>query len=304
MYSEAELIEKIRQRFPRIKAEVGIGDDAAVVALPDGWSALLCSDLLVENSHFQRESHPPDSIGYKAIAVNVSDIGAMGGIPTQCLLSLALPADIEDLWVDAFLDGISAACIQFDVELVGGDSSSADHIFVDVLMMGKVETGRAVGRNGARDGDLVYVTGDLGGSSLGLSLIDSKGVKHPAVHRHLSPEPRHRVGHRVASKASAMIDLSDGLSVDLGHILTESGVSARIERDRIPCHPGADMELALHGGEDYELIITSTGLPAEVDGIELTRIGKIVPDPSGRIVLVSDTTEEVIEPGGWQHFRQ
>ena len=304
MYSEAVLIEKIRQRFPRIAAEVGIGDDAAVVALPDGFSALLCSDLLAENSHFQRETHPPDSIGYKAIAVNVSDIGAMGGIPTQCLLSLALPVDIEDGWVDEFLDGISAACLRFEVELVGGDSSSAEHVFVNVSMMGRVEPGKAVGRNRARTGDGIYVTGDLGGSSLGLSLIDSNPATHPSVHRHLYPEPRHRVGRRLASKASAMIDLSDGLSVDLGHILTESGVSARIERDRIPCHPGANMKLALHGGEDYELIITGVGLPAEVDGIPLTRIGEIVSDPSGRIVLASDSSEEVVAPGGWQHFGQ
>jgi thiamine-monophosphate kinase len=304
MYSEASLIEKIRQRFPPIAAKIGIGDDAAEVGLPEGFSALLCSDLLAENSHFQRETYPPDSIGYKAIAVNVSDIGAMGGVPTQCLLSLALPADIEEGWVDEFLDGISAACRRFDVELVGGDSSSAESIFVDVSMMGRVETGKAVRRNGAREGDLVYVTGNLGGSSLGLSLIDSRDARDPAVNRHLYPEPRHRVGRQIAPKASAMIDLSDGLSVDLGHILTDSCVSARIERDRIPCYPGSDLEMALHGGEDYELIITGTDLPDEVDGVGLTRIGEIVPDPSGRIILVTDTAEEVIAPGGWQHFSQ
>lgn len=304
MYSEANFIEKIRLRFPRITTGIGIGDDAAVIMQNEGFSTIFCSDLLVENSHFRRETHPPDSIGYKAVAANVSDIGAMGATPIVFLLSLAIPADTEESWIDEFLDGVKAASLEFGVELAGGDTSAAENIFVDVSMIGHVETGKAVQRNGARDGDGIYVTGNLGGSSLGLSLIDSKGVEHPAVRRHLYPNPRHRIGRQLASKASAMIDISDGLSVDLKHILKESGVSARIERDRIPCHPDADVELALHGGEDYELVITGTDLPTDVDDVLLTQIGEIVPDPSARIFLVSDKAEEVVRPDGWQHFRQ
>ena len=149
MYSEATLIRKIRERFGNAAAEVAVGDDAAVVPLPRGFSAVLCSDLLAEDTHFRRESHPPESIGHKAIAANVSDIGAMGAIPGYCLVSLAVPGDIEDEWIDRFLDGVEKACRRFEVELVGGDSSTAERIVVDVAMMGRVETGRSIQRCGA-----------------------------------------------------------------------------------------------------------------------------------------------------------
>ncbi len=302
MYSEATLIRKIRERFGNAAAEVAVGDDAAVVPLPHGFSAVLCSDLLAENTHFRRESHPPESIGHKAIAVNVSDIGAMGAIPGHCLVSLAVPADIEDEWIDGFLDGVAQACRRFEVELVGGDSSTAERIVVDVAMMGRVETGRSVLRCGARVDDGIYVTGCLGGSALGLEILGTDRPAYDAVRRHLYPEPRHGIGRQVAASATAMIDTSDGLSVDLAHILTESGVSARIDRKAIPCFPGARFELALHGGEDYELIVTARDLPSEIDGVPITRIGNIVDGQSGRIVLVDGSSESVLEPAGWQHF--
>ncbi len=302
MYSEATLIRKIRERFGNATAEVAVGDDAAVVSLPHGFSAVLCSDLLAENTHFRRESHPPESIGHKAIAVNVSDIGAMGAIPGHCLVSLAVPADIEDEWIDGFLDGVAQACRRFGVELVGGDSSTAERIVVDVAMMGRVETGRSVLRCGARVDDGIYITGCLGGSALGLEVLGTDRPAYDAVRRHLYPEPRHGIGRQVAAGATAMIDTSDGLSVDLAHILTESGVSARIDRKAIPCFPGARFELALHGGEDYELIVTARDLPSEIDGVPITRIGNIVDGQSGRIVLVAGSSESVLEPAGWQHF--
>lgn len=302
MYSEATLIRKIRERFGNAAAEVAVGDDAAVVPLAHGFSAVLCSDLLAENTHFRRESHPPESIGHKAIAVNVSDIGAMGAIPGHCLVSLAVPADIEDEWIDGFLDGVAQACRRFEVELVGGDSSTAERIVVDVAMMGRVETGRSVLRCGARVDDGIYVTGCLGGSALGLEVLGTDRPAYDAVRRHLYPEPRHGIGRQVAASATAMIDTSDGLSVDLAHILTESGVSARIDRKAIPCFPGARFELALHGGEDYELIVTARDLPSEIDGVPITRIGNIVDGQSGRIVLVAGSSESVLEPAGWQHF--
>lgn len=303
MYSEANLIHKIRERFRTVTAEVAVGDDAAVVGLPHGFSAALCCDLLVENTHFRRESHPPESIGHKAIAVNVSDIGAMGATPGHCLVSLAVPADIEDNWIDGFLDGVAKACQRFEVELVGGDSSMAEHILVDVAMMGRVETGKSVERCGARIDDGIYVTGRLGGSALGLTMLGTVGSAHDAVQRHLYPEPRHGVGRQIADRATAMIDTSDGLSVDLTHILTESGVSARIDREAIPCFPGARIDLALHGGEDYELIVTGRNLPSVIDGVPITRIGEIVNGKSNRIVLVGESGETVLEPSGWQHFR-
>jgi len=157
---EGALIRRIRERFGgTVRAGIGIGDDAAVFDLPPGYSAVFCSDLVTENTHFLRNLHPPDSIGYKAVAVNVSDVGAMGGVPMHFLISMALPADLELSWVEGFLDGIERACTEFDVSLVGGDSSSSDRIFVDVSMIGRVRTGGAVLRSGAKPGGRVTSSG-------------------------------------------------------------------------------------------------------------------------------------------------
>ncbi len=303
MYSEDALVRKIRRRFSAAGAEVGIGDDAAVVDSPDGFRAVLCSDLLVENTHFERRTHPSDAVGFKSIAANVSDIGAMGAVPARCLISVAVPADLDESWIDGFLDGAAEACRVFEVAVVGGDSSSSERIFVDVAMMGHVEPGRAVRRNGARVGDGIYVTGCLGAAALGLTRLESGSRTDPAIRRQLYPEPRHRLGRRIAPRATAMIDVSDGLSIDLGHIVTESGVSARIERESIPCHPGAGIEMALHGGEDYELLVTAADLPSEVDGVSVARIGEIIAGDSNRIVLVGESDEVILEPLGWRHFR-
>src|SRR5262249_35788579 len=247
---EGGLIQRFRQRFSSPDVILGIGDDAAVLDSPAGHSMLFCSDLLAENTHFLRALHPPDSVGYKAVAVNVSDVGAMGGIPMHFVVSLAAPGDLDLAWVDAFYTGIENACREFHVSLVGGDSSSADRIFVDVAMIGRVRAGTAVRRAGARVGDRIYITGSLGASMLGLDLLRGGDRSSAAVRRHLYPQPRHRVGTAVAERAHAMIDISDGLSTDLGHIVEESKVSARIYRERIPAAAGADLSQVLHGGEE------------------------------------------------------
>ena len=163
MYSEKQLIGMIRQRFGDVQVPVGLGDDAAVVDLPAGFSTVLCSDLLVEETHFRRSTHPADSVGFRAIAINVSDVGAMGGIPAYSLISLAVPEDLETTWIEGFFDGVAKACEDFQIQLVGGDSSVAERIFVDVSMVGRVRQGGAVRRSGASAGDGVYVTGTLGG---------------------------------------------------------------------------------------------------------------------------------------------
>lgn len=303
MYTERALIEKVRRRFHQSDALRGIGDDAAVLQWPPGQSALFCSDLLAENTHFRRETHPPDSLGFKAIAVNVSDVGAMGGRPLYCLLSLALPPDTDEPWIDQFIDGMAEACQRFDTRLVGGDTSVAGSIFIDVSMIGSVETGRAVGRNGARVGDAIYVTGTLGSARRGLELLGTVNPDHPSVRRHLYPEPRHRIGRTLAGQATAMIDVSDGLSTDLTHILEASGVSAEIDPDTVPRKDDVSLEYALHGGEDYELILTSPELPANVDGVPLTRIGTIVQSENAHQAwLVRESGRETLEEGGWQHF--
>jgi thiamine-monophosphate kinase len=297
---EGGLIQRIRAQFQDSGVILGIGDDAAVLDIPAGHSALFCSDLLAEDSHFIRGLHPPDSVGYKAVAVNVSDIGAMGGVPMHFVISFAAPGDLDMEWVDGFYNGVARACREFGVTLVGGDSSTGKSIFVDVAMIGRVKKGRAVLRSGAKPGDGIYVTGTLGGALRGLMLLRSGVSDDPAVQRHLYPQPRHLIGAAVAPKAHSMIDVSDGLSTDLGHILTESKASARIYKNKIPSAPGASIDDVLHGGEEYELILTAA---ENLDGFPLTRIGEIIPSTGEhRILLVDGASESVLEPKGWQHF--
>ena len=302
---ESGLIRKIRERFGPKAGElpVGIGDDAAVIDLPENYSLVFCSDLLAENTHFIRDLHPPDSIGYKAIAANVSDVAAMGGVATHFLISLAAPGDLDWIWLEAFFRGVEQACERFDIALAGGDSASSEHIFIDVSMIGRVRSGQAVRRSGAKIGDGIYVTGTLGSSAVGLERLKSGKMRDAAVERHLFPEPRYQVGAAVANQAHAMIDVSDGLSTDLTHIVEESKVSGRIYKDRLPIWPGAEEHHALHGGEEYELIIIAPELPAIVEGIPVTRIGEII--PSGlehQLFLIDGTRESVLYPRGWEHF--
>jgi thiamine-monophosphate kinase len=304
---EGGLIRKIREKFGPKTEEwpVGIGDDAAVVDLPQGYSLVFCSDLLTENTHFIRALHPPSSIAYKAVAANVSDVGAMGGTATHFLMSLAVPGDLDWSWFDGFFEGIEKASLEFDIALAGGDSSSSEHIFVDVSMIGRVRSGQAVRRSGAKIADGVYVTGRLGSSVLGLECLKAGKENDPAVQRHLFPEPRHAVGSAVADRAHAMIDVSDGLSTDLTHILEESRVSARIYKNRLPAWPGSEDRHVLHGGEEYELIIVASELPAMIEGVPVTRIGEII--ESGmehQAFLIDGTRESVLYPRGWQHFQQ
>jgi thiamine-monophosphate kinase len=303
---EGGLIRKIRERFGSKAGEmpVGIGDDAAVIDMPPGHSLVFCSDLVAENTHFIRDLHPPESVGYKAIAANVSDVAAMGGAATHFLISLAAPGDLNWQWFEGFFQGIENACGQFDVRLAGGDSASSEHIFVDVSMIGHVRSGQAVRRSGAKAGDGIFVTGTLGSSVLGLERLQAGKVDDAAVKRHLYPEARHKVGLAVAGTAHAMIDVSDGLSTDLTHILEESKVSARVYKDRLPVWPGAEDRHALHGGEEYELIIVAPDLPKVVEGIPVTRIGEII--PSGidhQAFLIDGARESVLHPRGWEHFR-
>ena len=302
---ENGLIERIRRRFRTSPLTVGIGDDAAILDIPPGYSLVYCSDLVVEDTHFVRDLHPPDSVGYKAVAVNVSDVGAMGGIPMSFTIALAAPGDLELAWIDDFYNGIERACRDFGVVLAGGDTSSAQCIFVDVSMVGRVQTGRAVLRSGARPGDQIYVTGTLGGSALGLELLRSGKKEHAAIHRHLYPEPRHKLGQTIAGLAHAMIDVSDGLSTDLMHILHESGVSARLYKDRLPVANGATDEHVLHGGEDYELLVTAPELPNEVEGVSLRCIGEIISSTAeDQIFLMDGSSESILRPRGWDHYRK
>jgi thiamine-monophosphate kinase len=282
----------------------GIGDDAAVLDVPAGYSLAFCSDLIAENTHFIRGLHPPDSIAHKAIAANVSDVAAMGGVATHFLISLAVPGDLDWSWIEGFFDGVERACRQFGVMLAGGDTASSHDVFVDVSMIGKVRTGTSVLRSGAKAGDAIYVTGMLGSSALGLEMLKAGNKNHPAVKRHLFPEPRYKIGPAVAGKAHAMIDVSDGLSTDLTHILRESKVSARIYKERLPIWDGAELHHALHGGEEYELIIVGREFPNTIDDVSLTRIGEIIESGMDhQLFLIDGTRESVLHPRGWEHFQ-
>jgi len=300
---ESGLIRKIRERF-KSPVVVPIGDDAAVFDVPAGQSLVFCSDLLAENTHFIRDLDPPDSIGYKSVAANVSDVGAMGGTPLHFLISLAAPGDLDGAWVDSFLDGVALACGDFKISLIGGDSSSSDRIFVDVSMIGSVPSGKAIRRSGAKPGDSVYVSGQIGGSALGLECLRSGDLKNPAVRRHLYPEPRHKLGAALLERAHAMIDISDGLSTDLTHIVEESKVSARIYKDRLPGWPGAGDHHILHGGEEYELIVVSPHDLAEVRmNVPLRRIGEIIGSGvENQVFLIDGTQQSILRPEGWEHF--
>jgi len=303
--SEGGLIQRIRERFRTPKIRLGIGDDAAILDIPAGHSLVYCSDLVVEDTHFIRGKHPADSVGYKAVAVNVSDVGAMGGVPMYFLISIATPGDLEVEWVDAFYSGVEKACRDFDVVLAGGDTSSAASIFVDVAMVGRVPAGSGVTRSGARVGDGIYVTGKLGGSALGLELLRAGKIGDAAVQRHLYPQPRHRVGAVVRDRAHAMIDVSDGLSTDLGHVVAESAVSARIYKERLPGAEGAAENHVLHGGEEYELLIVAQDLPGEIEGVSITRIGEVIESVGGehQIYVLDRNGESVLKPKGWDHYK-
>lgn len=286
---------------------VSIGDDCAVLRLPRGHEALVTTDFNLENIHFRRAWHPPDSVGHRCLARGLSDIAAMGGDPIAAFLSLALPRGIQQKWVDQFLRGLLRLAYRFGVPLAGGDiAQSRGGILADIAVVASVPSGKAVLRSGARGGDLVYVTGQLGGAAAVLHRLRAgKRTRARDFPAHFYPTPRLGVGrylleHRLAS---AMIDISDGLSTDLNHLCQESRVGARIVARDIPTAINADLPLALHGGDDYELLFTVPAkiqIPTKIAGVSITRIGEII---RGRGVRIAQNgSEKKLAPGGWQHF--
>jgi thiamine-monophosphate kinase len=241
----------------------------------------------------------------------LSDIAAMGGHPLACFLSLGLPESLPQSWVNGFLRGLLAQAGRFRISLAGGDISSARQITADIVVTGQVPAGTAVLRSGARPGDRLYVTGSLGGSAYTLKqLFARKKIRPSTSNTHFYPVPRIAAGSclRERSLATAMIDLSDGLSVDLAHICEESRVTAIIDANKIPVSGGVDLELALHGGEDYELLFTaprSARVPARIAGVAVTEIGEIRNrrDYSSAIGILEDNGKvRPLPQRGWEHF--
>ncbi len=320
--AEKALIDRIIRAAGRPRAaglRLGIGDDCAVLAVPAGHEALITTDLSVEGVHFRREWHPPQSVGHRCLARGLSDIAAMGGEPIAAFVSLALPASLPQKWVDGFYQGLLALARKFSVELAGGDTAESSPgiagqgIVADIVVVGRAPAGKAVRRSGARAGDSIYVTGELGRSAAILHQLESgAGAGNPrakAVAAHFFPSPRIAVGRELRRRglASAMIDLSDGLSTDLAHICSASGVGALVADHSIPRPntPGTStLHFALHGGEDYELLFTVPGprtLPAKIAGVRVTRIGEII---RGRGMWLTDShgQRQPLGPGGWEHF--
>jgi thiamine-monophosphate kinase len=321
---EKTLITKIRRLAKTGKnpaVPIGIGDDCAVLRLSRGrqiTDTLVTTDFSLEGIHFRRDWHPPESVGHRCLARGLSDIAAMGGEPMAVFLSLALPRDLPQTWLSSFTRGLLRLAARYDVTLAGGDTAeSPNGILADIIVVGVVPEGKAVLRSGARPGDFIYVTGELGGSAAAVGELKKKPTPklNPRIYpRHFFPEPRIAAGRylREKSLASAMIDTSDGLSTDLAHICEESGVGAELHSEAIPrasvgkpvCT--VDLQLALHGGEDYELLFTAPSrrhVPSRIADVPVTQIGRIT---RGRKIFLTnpDGVRDELAPQGWEHFRK
>lgn len=318
---ELALIEAIRSQAERSRTgalRVGIGDDCAVLRPRSGYEVCVTTDFSLEGRHFRREWHPPQSVGHRCLARGLSDLAAMGAEPLAVFLSLAVPGQTPAAWVAAFLDGLLALARRHGVPLAGGDTAeSPDGIAADIIALGQVPAGTARTRSGARPGDGLYVTGALGGAAAELQALAQRPAKFrrltPAAHPHLYPEPRLETGQRLLRIATAMIDISDGLSTDLTHLCRASGVAAEIDQTTLPLHPLAQkqrdaLRLALHGGEDYELLFTAAAkarVPRAIGGVAITRIGTIhrVRSREPLIRMQTSTGQTIpVEAGGWEHF--
>jgi thiamine-monophosphate kinase len=301
---------------------LGIGDDGALFRPNAGNETILTCDWFLEGTHFLRDKHPPDSVGWKCLSRAVSDIAAMGGTPRCFLLSLALPRSLAGRWMDEFLAGLHRASRKFQCVIAGGDTTRRDEVLINVTVVGEVKAGRAVMRSGARAGDILYVSGRLGEAELGSRMLKlshkTASARNPLIKKHLYPEPRIALGQWLARNrlASSLVDLSDGLSSDLPRLCAASAAGARIEETKLPrvrltsppqvrkIHPTS---LALHGGDDYELLFTvpprrAKMMPRYFEGLRLTAIGEITRKRGVR-VLTESGHEQLLLAGGWDPFR-
>jgi thiamine-monophosphate kinase len=308
---ELKLIAALRQAAGRPSGAkcagevlVSIGDDCALLQGGRGNDLLVTTDLTLEGTHFRREWHSASLVGHRSLARGLSDIAAMGGDPTAAFLSLGLPAKIEQRWVSGFLAGFLRLAKRYRVQLAGGDTAeSKSGVIANVMVVGRVSHGQAVLRSGARPGDRIYVSGVLGGATA--ELMSLRAGKRAATGRGSLAEPRLKLGRRLRGLTSSMIDLSDGLSTDLRHICQESGAGAVIIGENVPVAKTATFDLALNGGEDYELLFTAPphqGIPREVAGVKVTLIGEVI--ASHEIWLERAGRRRRLDPRGWEHFRK
>jgi len=306
--------------------QTGIGDDCAVLRLlprrGKQTDTLVTTDFSLEGIHFRRDWHSAESVGHRCLARGLSDIAAMGGEPVAAFLSLALPRDLPQSWVGRFARGLIGLAERYGITLAGGDTAeSPNGILADIVVVGTVPKGKAVLRSRARPGDRIYVSGELGGSAAAVGeqqkdmrKKSTRKLKPREYPRHFFPEPRVELGRVLCKRGliSAMIDTSDGLSTDLAHICEESGVGAEIEAELIPRasvgKPAreVDLQFALHGGEDYELLFTAhpaRRIPSRIAGIPITQIGHVT---RGRKIFLMNRggVGYELQPKGWEHFRR
>jgi thiamine-monophosphate kinase len=335
---ELALLAEIRQRVASADSlgqkgglRLGIGDDSALLAPRKGEELAVTTDLSIAGRHFRLDWHPPEAVGHRVLARGLSDLAAMGARPIAAFLSLGLPRSLTTAasrrlaasrsWVQRFLDGFLALAEAYSTPLAGGDLAESPLAVADIVLVGAVPRGRALLRSGAKPGDLLYVTGALGGAAAGLARLAEMAsmarLNPPHIPKkleellaaHLYPQPRIAQGLRLQRRglASAALDLSDGLSTDLAHLCEESGVAAEVDAAALPIHLAATLGQALHGGEDYELLFTApfaARLPRSIAGVPVTRIGRIVRVRASRptVTLISVKGAKPLEPHGWEHF--
>jgi thiamine-monophosphate kinase len=334
--AEDKLIERIRRRIPSAQDGVlrmGIGDDAAVLRPVAGTDWALTCDQFIEDVHFLIDVHPPEVVGYKALARATSDLAAMGALPRFFMMSLMIPANRSGRWLDGMLTGMARAASHFQLTLAGGDTARSPgrnarsaKIALSLTVMGELETGQAVGRASARRGDIIFVTGELGAAQLGLELIrrglyrERRWKSLLAAHNY--PKPEIKFGRWLVRQhlVSAMMDVSDGLSTDLTRLCRASHVGARIYEQRLPSVSMPDSlrgkplnsknmdakDMALHGGDDYGLLFTvprrkAAQIPSELFATRVTQIGEIVRGSGVQLVAANGRAKPLL-PKGWDHF--
>ena len=311
MPSEFALIDRYFKR-PTRHTLLGVGDDGALIAPTPGRELVVSTDMLVEGTHFLADTGA-EALGWKCLAVNISDMAAMGAQPRWAMLGITVPPAPTFEWLDDFARGFFACADEFGVDLIGGDTTRGPRA-ICVTILGEVAAGRALRRSGAGTGDSIWISGRPGRAALGLAHLQGRTVlREPqladclaALHR---PQPRVELGLALPGLATAAIDVSDGLLADLGHILEQSAVAARLQIPQLPA-AGLERDCLLAGGDDYELLFTAaaastaaiSALAAELQ-LPLTCIGEIVSGPAGRLVLC-DADGRDITPArrGFDHF--
>ena len=328
-FSEERLMRKLRTALASSSGRhgsvrLGIGDDAALFSPARGHDSVASCDWFIEGVHFLRDKHPPESVGWKCLARALSDLAAMGASPRYFLLSLAFPRELtKTRWLDAFFEGLRRASRRLECVCAGGDTTRSQKILISVTVVGEVRSGRAVQRADAKVGDIICVSGTLGEAQWGLEqLLSSRRPSSVRLKRdlrkHFFPQPRIALGEWLAERqlATAMMDISDGLSTDLRRLCSASGVGAIIDSRKLPSPalPGANarasrkaLKLALHGGDDYELLFTVSPkklryISRRHRGLPITAIGTVT--RSREILLTRDGTRtEPLQPAGWDPFR-